>query len=208
VIEPDGLLDAVLETVAVPGCVGETDGLLEPLVLPDSVIVPSLVMLWLTVTLVVPVADELALTDCVGETDGLLETLVLPDSVILTSLVILWLTVTLLLAVAPVLKLADELAVPDCVEDTDALLDTLALPGCVAETDVLLEAAAETLGLADSVVDASLEMLSLTVTLLLLVATVVPLPDELAVLDCVVLVEASLDAVADVESDEVTETVG
>jgi hypothetical protein len=226
--EPDGLLDALLETVAVPGCVGETDGLLETLVLPDSVIVPSLVMLWLTVTLVVPlaavltVADELAVPDCVEDADVLLESVVdtlalpgcvaetdaLPDSVIVPSLVILWLTVTLLLAVAPVLKLADELAVPDCVEDTDVLLDTLVLPGCVADTDVLLEAAAETLGLPDSVVDASLEMLSLTVTLLVLVAAVVPLPDELAVPDCVVLLEASLDTVTDVESDEVTETVG
>ena len=245
-IEPDGLLDAVVETVAVTVCVGETDGLLETLGVPDSVIVPSLVMLWLTVTLVLGVGDELALTDCVGETDGLLEplgvpesvivpslvilwltvtlvvpvadcvaetdglleTLVLPDSVIVPSLVMLWLTVTLLLAVAPIVKLVDELAVPDCVEDTDVLLDTLALPGCVVETDVLLEAAAETLGLPDSVVDASLEMLSLTVTLLVLVAAVVPLPDELAVRDCVVLLEASLDILADVESDEVTETVG
>jgi hypothetical protein len=73
---------------------------------------------------------------------------------------------------------------------------------------VLLEAAAETLGLPDSVVDASLEMLSLTVTLLLAVAAVLPLPDEVAVPDCVVLLEASLDTVRDVESDEVTETVG
>lgn len=160
--ELDGLLDAVLEIVALTDCVGESDGLLDTLLLPDSVIVPSLVMLWLTVTLVLGVGDELAVTDCVAE--------------------------------------------------TDMLLDTVALPGCVAETDVLLEAAAETLGLPDSVVDASLEMLWLTVTLLVPLASVLTLPDELTVPDCVVLsdelLETSLDTLADVESEELADAVG
>jgi hypothetical protein len=125
---------------------------------------------------------------------------------------VLWLTVTLVVPLAAVLTLADELAVPDCVEDADVLLesvvDTLALPGCVAETDVLLEAAAERLGLPDSVVVASLEMLWLRVTLLLTVAAVLPLSDELAVPDCVVLLETSLDTLADVESEELADAVG
>jgi hypothetical protein len=118
----------------------------------------------------------------------------------------------LVVPLAAVLTVADELAVPDCVEDADVLLenvvDTLAVPGCVAETDVLLEAAAETLGLADSVVVASLEMLWLRVTLLLAVAAVLALSDELAVPDCVVLLETSLDTLADVESEELADAVG
>jgi hypothetical protein len=156
--------------------------------------------------LIETVVDMPPVTDCVAETDAL------PDSVIVASLELLWLTVRLLLPVTPVLALADELAVPDCVEDTDVLLETvldmLALPDCVPETDLLLEIVVEMLGLTDSVVVASLEMLWLRVTLLLAVAAVLPLPDELAVPDSVVLVEASLDTLADVESEEVADAVG
>ena len=148
------------------------------------------------------VLEIVAVPDCVAESDGLLDTLVLPDSVIVPSLVMLWLTVTLVVPVAAVLTVADELAVPDCVEDADVLLesvvDTLAVPACVAETDAL----------PDSVVVASLEMLWLRVTLLLAVAAVLPLSDELAVPDCVVLLETSLDTLADVESEELADAVG
>ena len=95
----------------------ETDELLDTLVLPDSVIDASLEILWLTLTLLLTVADELIVPTCVAETDELLDTLVLPDSVIDASLEILWLTLTLRLTVA------DELTVPDSVSLTDELLE-------------------------------------------------------------------------------------
>ena len=69
--------------VIVPSCVAESDGLLDTLVLPDSVIDASLEILWLTLTLLLTVADEVIVPTCVAESDGL------PDSVIDASLEIL-----------------------------------------------------------------------------------------------------------------------
>jgi len=61
------------DEVAVPTCVAKTDGLLDILMLPDSVIDASLEILWLTVTLRLPVTDELTVPDSVSLTDELLE---------------------------------------------------------------------------------------------------------------------------------------
>ena len=73
---PDSELAALLtvaDELPVPTCVIETVGLLETLMLPDSVIDASLEILWLTVTLLLPVTDELAVPDSVSLTDELLE---------------------------------------------------------------------------------------------------------------------------------------
>jgi hypothetical protein len=100
---------------------------------------------------------------------------------------------------------ADELAV--WVPDTElaALLidiDEVAVPTCVAKTDGLLD----TLMLPDSVIDASLEILWLTVTLLLPVTDKLIVPDSVSLID--ELLEASVDIDIDVESEELIDSVG
>ena len=72
----------------------------------------------------------------------------------------------------------------------------------MAETDELLD----TLVLPDSVIDASLEILWLALTLRLTVADVVTVPDSVSLTD--ELLEASVDIDIDVESEELTDAVG
>jgi hypothetical protein len=100
---------------------------------------------------------------------------------------------------------ADEDAVSDkltvCVTDIELAIlltdaDEVIVPTCVAESD----------GLPDSVIDASLEILWLTLTLLLTVADEVIVPDNVSLTDK--LLEASDDTDIDVESEELTDAVG
>ena len=72
----------------------------------------------------------------------------------------------------------------------------------MAETDELLD----TLVLPDSVIDASLEILWLTLTLRLTVADELTVPDSVSLTD--ELLEASVDIDIDVESEELTDAVG
>ena len=72
----------------------------------------------------------------------------------------------------------------------------------MAETDELLD----TLVLPDSVIDASLEILWLALTLRLTVADELTVPDTVSLTD--ELLEASVDIDIDVESEELTDAVG
>jgi hypothetical protein len=129
----------VADELPVPTCVTERDGLLDTLALPDSVIDASLDILWLIVTLLLPVIDELAVPDSVSLTDELLEASVDIDIDVESEELIdaVGWSVPVKLDVCDKLVDADAEVVIDMVADSDdeAVDDMLVLWDAAIETD-------------------------------------------------------------------------
>ena len=198
----DKLADVLtdIDELTVPACVGENDGLLDTLILPESVMDASLDILWVVDKLRLFVTDELTVPACVGENDGLLDTLVLPEYVILWLTVTLRLIVTLRLTVTLRLYVADKLRVPENDSLTEELLeasddiDIDVVPEAL--TDGLLEASVEPEALTDGLLEASVEPEALTDVVGCGVTVKLDVSDTL------------LDKDADVEPEALTDVVG